>query len=138
TLPVSRLTTPPGRSDVANTSVSIIAGSGCFSLATTTTVFPVTMTGATTDTSPSKLEPCGATMPTTPVGSGMEKSKYGPATGLDEPITWPTLSDQPAYQTQRSIAASTIDSALAAETPSAAATSVANCSRRPSSISAMR
>lgn len=49
-----------------------------------------------------------------------------------------TLSDQPAYQTQRSIAASTWAAALAFDSPSAAATSAVNWSRRPSSISAMR
>jgi hypothetical protein len=73
--PVSRLTTPPGRSDVASTSASVIAGSGAVSDATTTAVFPVTITGATTDTRPSSDEAWGATSATTPVGSGTEKSK---------------------------------------------------------------
>src|SRR5512135_2990706 len=85
--PVSRLTTPPGRSDVANTSVRVTAGSGAASLAITTTVFPGTSTGATTDTRPSNDDACGANTATTPTGSGSEKSKYGPATGLDEPHT---------------------------------------------------
>src|ERR1035437_140264 len=35
-----------------------------------------------TDTRPSRLEFWGATTATTPVGSGREKLKYGPATGL--------------------------------------------------------
>ena len=41
--------------------------------------------------------------PTTPVGSGTVKLKYGPATGFDEPSTCASLSAQPAYQTKRSI-----------------------------------
>ena len=73
--PVSRLTTPPGRSEVASTSDSVMAGSGPASDATTTQVLPPTITGATTDTSPSSDEPAGATTATTPVGSGTEKSK---------------------------------------------------------------
>mgnify|MGYP003693576269 CR=1 FL=1 len=39
--------------------------------------------------------------------------KYGAATGLDEPRTWPILSAQPAYQTQRSMARSTTSRAAA-------------------------
>ena len=77
-------------------------------------------------------------MATTPVGSGSEKLKYGPAIGLADPATCANLSAQPAYQTMRSIEASTASCAAAAATPSAATTSAANCSRRPSRISAMR
>ena len=44
---------------------------------------------------------------TTPVGSGTEMLKYGPATGFALPATWANLSAHPAYQTQRSIASST-------------------------------
>src|ERR671932_2876619 len=99
-------------------------------------VLPLTTAGASTDTSPSSEEPWGAIVATTPVGSGSEKSKNGPATGFDEPWTWAILSDQPAYQTQRSIAASTTASARRAVRPSAAATSAMNCARRPSSTSA--
>ena len=95
--PVSRLTTPPGRSDVASTSVSDTAGSGRSCEATTTAVLPVVTTGASTDTSPSRLDSCGARAPTTPVGSGSEKLKYGPATGLALPTTCAYLSAQPAY-----------------------------------------
>ena len=47
-------------------------------------------------------------MATTPVGSGSEKLKYGPATGLAEPATWANLSAQPAYQTMRSIDSPTL------------------------------
>ncbi len=101
-------------------------------------MLPVTIAGATTETRPSSDESCGASTATTPVGSGTEKLKYGPATGLDEPCTWATLSDQPAYQTQRSIAASTAASALLRERPSPAPTSSTNWPRRPSSSSATR
>ena len=135
---MSTLTTPPGTSEVASTSDSVTAGSGRFSLASTTTVLPVTITGATTDTSPSSDESCGASTATTPVGSGTEKSKYGPATGLAAPATWAILSDHPAYQTQRSIAASTTASALRARGPRRRATSSTNWPRRPSSSSATR
>ena len=87
------------------------------------------MTGASTLTRPSSADPAGATMPTTPVGSGADRLKYGPATGLALPWTWAILSAQPAYQTQRSMAAST---------SSAPPASAMNWSRRPSSSSAMR
>ena len=46
----------------------------------------------------------GATMATTPVGSGTVKLKYGPETGFAPPSTCGSLSAQPAYQTIRSIA----------------------------------
>src|SRR3954451_5154453 len=104
--PVRTFTTPPGRSLVAITSPSVIAVNGCGSLATTTQVFPGTMTGATTLTRPSN-GPVGATIATTPVGSGAEWLKYGPATALALPVTCAILSAQPAYQTSRSTAAST-------------------------------
>src|SRR5262245_61316310 len=99
------LTTPPGTSEVASTSASSIASSGCAVEASTTAVLPVTIARASTLTSPSSGESGGATMPTTPVGSGEERLKYGPATGLAEPWTWAILSAQPAYQTSRSMAA---------------------------------
>ena len=50
---------------------------------------------------------------TTPVGSGTEMLKYGPATGLALPATCANLSAQPAYQTQLSIASSTWAAATA-------------------------
>src|SRR5690606_18571401 len=129
----------PGTSLVASTSARLIAESGCASSATTTTVLPATSAGATTRTSPSRLaEPCGATIATTPVGSGTERLKNGPATGLPAPATCTNLSAQPAYQTQVSIAASTWRPASAGETPSDAAISCTNCSRRPSSTAATR
>ena len=75
---------------------------------------------------------------TTPVGSGTEMLKYGPATGLALPATCAYLSAQPAYQTQRSMAVSTCAVATAADTPSASTISATNCARRPSSSSAIR
>ena len=101
------LTTPPGRSEVAIASASSSAASGCDSDATTTAALPPTITGAIRETSPASAGSSGASTATTPVGSGIEKLKYGPETGLEEPITWASLSAQPAYQTTRSIAAST-------------------------------
>ena len=78
---------------------------------------PVTSGGASRLTSPSSDEVSGATTPTTPVGSGIVKLKYGAATGFDEPRTWAILSAQPAYQTQRSIARSTTARAAAGRRP---------------------
>jgi hypothetical protein len=136
--PVRRLTTPPGTSEVAITSPSVTAGRGRSYDETATTVLPETIAGAITLVSPSRLESCGASTATTPVASGNEKSKYGPATGLLEPTTWASLSAQPAYQTQRSIAASTTARALPIDRPSDSETSELNCSCRPSITSAMR
>jgi hypothetical protein len=101
-------------------------------------VLPLTTAGATTETKPSRLEACGASATTTPVGSGTEKLKYGPATGLAAPRTWVSLSAQPAYQTQRSMAASTTASACRAASPSAERISETNWARRPSRSSATR
>src|SRR5262245_53444508 len=116
--------TPPGRSDVASTSARVIAGRGRSSLASTTQVFPPTMTGATTETSPSRDEDEGATTPTTPVGSGVVRLKNGPATGFADPRTCAILSAHPAYQTQRSIAASTTARASDLSSPSEERTSL--------------
>src|SRR5690606_42148425 len=74
TRPVRTFTTPPGTSEVASTSASVIAGSGARSDATTTQVLPGTTTGPTYDPRPSSGD-AGATTATTPVGSGTEKSK---------------------------------------------------------------
>src|SRR6266516_263654 len=136
--PVRMFTTPGGTSEVASTSASVTAGSGTVSLATTTAVLPVAITGASTLTSPSRPGAAGASTATTPVGSGTLKLKYGPATGLAAPATWPTLSGQPAYQTHRSIASATARSASARETPSFATDSSVNCAARPWSSSATR
>src|SRR5690242_18302163 len=135
--PVRMFTTPGGTSEVASTSASVTAGSGTDSLATTTAVLPVAITGASTLTSPSSPG-AGAITATTPVGSGTLKLKYGPATALADPVTWATLSGQPAYQTQRSIASVTARSASARETPSFATDSAVNCAARPWSSSATR
>src|ERR1700750_3472181 len=93
--PVSTLTPPPGTSEVASTSDSDTAGRGLRSLATATTVLPLTTAGATTETKPSRLDACGAITATTPVGSGSEKLKYGPATGVADPGTTDGLAPQP-------------------------------------------
>src|SRR3954470_3922757 len=123
------LTTPPGTSDVASTSPSSTAASGRVSEATTTAVLPPASTGARREVSPSSGGSSGATTATTPVGSGNVKLKYGPATGFDPPSTCASLSAQPAYQTQRSIARSTSSRPLQ---------SPARSPRRDSSISAIR
>ena len=91
-----------------------------------TQVLPETMTGATTLTRPSNDDCWGASVATTPVGSGSEKSKYGPATGLAFPNTWVSLSAHPAYQTQRSIDSVTTASARLRGSPSPLATSSTN------------
>src|SRR6476619_1017210 len=132
------LTTPPGTSDVARTSEKVTAGSGRSYDDTTTTVLPVTIAGATTLTRPSRLDVWGASTATTPVGSGVEMLKNGPATGLALPTTWVILSAQPAYQTRRSIAASTALPAAAAVPPSPCRTASTNCGRRSSITSATR
>src|SRR5689334_522257 len=108
-LPVMMLTTPPGTSEVASTSDRVIAGSGRSCEVMTTQVLPDAITGAITETRPSSDDCCGASTATTPVGSGVENEKYGPATGFEDPSTAAILSVHPAYQTQRSIAASTMD-----------------------------
>src|SRR3954454_19387454 len=136
--PVSRFTTPPGRSDVAITSPSVMAGSGRSYDVTTTAVLPDTIAGAITLVSPSRLDSCGASSATTPVASGKEKSKYGPATGVLEPTTWASLSAQPAYQTQRAMESSTRPGALRMASPSEEAPGELNSSRRPSIPSAIR
>src|SRR5205823_7052210 len=102
--PASTLTTPPGTSLVASTSASVSAGSGSDSEASTTTVLPPHSAGATLRTRPASAGSPGATIPTTPVGSGIVKLKYGPATGFVLPATCDSLSVQPAYQTKASIA----------------------------------
>ena len=77
-----------GRSEVARTSVSVMAGSGRVSDVTTTATLPLTIAGAKRDTSPSSDDDSGATIPTTPVGSGIVKLKYGAPTGFTVPRAW--------------------------------------------------
>src|SRR5262245_35781667 len=127
--PVRTLTTPPGTSLVARTSVSVTAGSGRVSDARTSAALPATSGGASRETRPSSDDVSGATTPTTPVGSGIVKLKYDAATGFDDPRTWAILSAQPAYQTQRSMARATTSRAFASRRPSAWATSATNWSR---------
>ena len=73
--PVRMFTTPPGTSLVASTSPRVIALRGYCSLAITTTVLPLTSAGATTLANPSSEDCGGATIATTPVGSGVERLK---------------------------------------------------------------
>ena len=80
-------------------------------------------------TSPSSAGSSGASTATTPVGSGTVKLKYGPATGFDEPITWASLSVQPAYQTTRSIACSTSSAPEQSSASSACRASIISASR---------
>ena len=127
--------TPPGTSLVASASLRVTAGSGRASDARATTVLPDTMIGASRDTRASSGASSGAMSPTTPVGSGTVKLKYGPATALAPPSTDGSLSAHPAYQTQRSIEASTSPSG--SSTPPAASSST-NWDRRPSMISPTR
>ena len=94
------------------------------------------MAGASTLTSPSSDDAGGATTPTTPVGSGADRLKYGPATGLAPPYTWAILSDQPAYQTQPVDRGVHLRGRLAGQ-PSPGDL-VDELARRPSSISATR
>ena len=114
---------------MARTSASVTAASGRFWEATITATLPPTITGARRATKPASAGSSGATTPTTPVGSGTVKLKYGPATGFDEPSTCASLSAHPAYQTHESIAASTSASSPVSST---------NCALRPSMISATR
>jgi len=60
-----------GRQDLGQ----LQGGEGWAPQATTTTAFPVVITGAITLTSPRSEEVWGASTPTTPVGSGNEKLK---------------------------------------------------------------
>ena len=94
--PLSRFTTPPGRSETPRTSAKSSAGSGQRSEITATTVFPAASAGAISATSPRSGGSSGATTPTTPVGSGGEKDRNGIATGLTPPRTAGSLSAQPA------------------------------------------
>src|SRR5438128_9245754 len=127
--PVRMLTAPPGTSDVASASASSIAASGCVSDATATTAFPPVIAGTTRETIPSSGGSSGASVATTPVGSGTVKLKYGPATGFDEPSTCASLSAQPAYQTTRSIVCSTSSLPLDRSANSAARASIISARR---------
>src|SRR6202167_6578331 len=106
--PVTTFSTPAGKSDDDVISPSRTAGVGRFSLARATTVLPTHSGASTASTNPSSEDSCTQTTPTTPLGTGIEKLKNGPATGLVPPSTWAILSVHPAYQTTRSIDAETV------------------------------
>src|SRR5665213_57157 len=101
--PVTILSTPAGKSDDDVISPNNTPGVGRRSLARATTVLPTHSGAKTASTNPSRDESCAHTTPTTPLGTGIEKLKNGPATGLVAPSTWAILSVQPAYHTMRSI-----------------------------------
>src|SRR5918999_2897600 len=101
------LRTPPGTSEVAKHSASVIATKGHRWEAISTTTLPAHNAGARRPTSPASAGSSGATTPDTPIGSGTVRLKYGPATGLSPPVTCEILSVHPAYQTHRSMALST-------------------------------
>src|SRR5262249_48889751 len=99
-------TAPAGKSEVAIASASSTAASGAGAsggpwAATATTASPPTRAGAILETSPPSGGSDGARSATTPVGSGIVKLKYGPATGFAPPSTCDSLSAHPAYQTTR-------------------------------------
>src|SRR5436305_1727604 len=95
-LPVSKFTTPPGKSLVAKISEKVSAGNGNFSDAITTTELPLRMTGAINETNATSGGSSGATTATTPVGSGVVKLKCELATGFTLPKICEYLSVQPA------------------------------------------
>ena len=71
--PVKILITPAGTSLVAITSAKLIAESGAFVLARTTTVLPPTMMGAIESIKPSREGVSGAIAAITPMLSGIVK-----------------------------------------------------------------
>jgi len=80
-------TTPAGNSAAARASAKPTASKGKRSLATSTAVLPLTITGASTLTRPSRALSWGASTAVTPTGSGSEMVPNGPATGLTVPRT---------------------------------------------------
>ena len=136
--PVSTLTTPAGRSLVASASAKTTAVRGSNSEASSTTAFPATTGGKSTETRPSNAGRSGAHTTTTPIGSAVEKLKCGPATGLRVESNAAYLSLQPAYQTVRSIAAVTSRSASCSEHSAPSRMRSVSSPRRASIISAKR
>jgi hypothetical protein len=94
--PVSRFTTPPGRSLVASISPKRMLGYGCVVLASATTLFPLVIAGKISDSRPKTGASSGARMPTMPIGSVTVKLKCAEATGFTLPSTCSYLSVQPA------------------------------------------
>ena len=117
-VPVRRLTTPPGTSEVASTSASVIAGSG-----------PLGRGGDDRGVAgddhrrdhadqAEQAESGGASTATTPVGSGVERLKYGPGDRVGAADHLGELVGPAGVPDQRSIAASTDLPAAAAVPPS--------------------
>ena len=94
--PDSRLITPGGMSDTPSVSARSRPGSGCASDRIATATLPAASAGASSAISPSSGGESGATIPTTPVGSGSENDRNGAATGFTPPRTAWILSVQPA------------------------------------------
>ena len=76
--PVSTLTTPPGRSEVASTSDSVIAGQRPLLDGQDDAGVPGHDHRRDHRDQPEQATACGARTATTPVGSGTERLKYGP------------------------------------------------------------
>ena len=72
---------------MATTSANSTAASGCVSEATATTALPADQHGRDAADEAGQRRLLGARTATTPVGSGMLKLKYGPATGFEVPTT---------------------------------------------------
>ena len=96
-------TTPAGTSLVASASPNATASGALVMGAITIAAFPAEITGSSSETIASRGRSSGTTMATVPIGSGIENTKYGPATGCLPPSTDAILSVQPAKHTQRSI-----------------------------------
>ena len=129
--PVRMLTTPPGTSEVASTSASSIAASGCVSEATTTTALPPTIAGASRETRPSERRLVRREdRRRRRSAPGTVKLKYGPATGFDAAEHLRELVG-PARVPDHAV-----DRAL--DLRRAAARARANSARRASIISAIR
>ena len=106
--PVTTFSTPAGKSDDVVISPEQRGRRRPSWLAIATTALPAAMGASTASTKPTSESSWAQTTPTTPLGTGIEKLKNGPATGLVPPRTWAILSVHPAYQTIRSIDVETV------------------------------
>ena len=135
-MPVRMLTTPAGHvGGGEHLAERDRPAAASVSHAMTTAVLPPTRPAPARLTSPSSDWSCGATMPTTPVGSGTVKLKYGPATGFARAehlrdLVGPPRVPDPAVD-------GGVDASHRVGRP-ASASSASNCARRPSITSATR